>query len=41
MADRILVLAECRVEASKNHEELLAQSSPYADLFELQAAVYR
>jgi ATP-binding cassette subfamily B protein len=41
MADRILVLAEGRVEASGTHEELLAQSSRYAELFELQAAGYR
>jgi len=41
MADRILVLAEGRVEASGTHEELLAQSGRYAELFELQAAGYR
>ena len=41
MADRILVLAEGRVEATGTHEELLAQSGRYAELFELQAAGYR
>ncbi|MEO6301523.1 MAG: ABC transporter ATP-binding protein [Paracoccaceae bacterium] len=41
MADRILVLSGGRVEASGTHEELLAQSGRYAELFELQAAGYR
>lgn len=41
MADRILVLADGRVEASGTHAELLAQSGRYAELFELQAAGYR
>src|SRR5688572_7080422 len=41
MADRILVLAEGRVEAQGTHEELLAQGGRYAELFELQAAGYR
>ncbi|MGJ7902971.1 ABC transporter ATP-binding protein [Lysobacter sp. 1R34A] len=41
MADRILVLAEGRVEASGTHVELLAQGGRYAELFELQAAGYR
>jgi ATP-binding cassette subfamily B protein len=41
MADRILVLAEGRLEASGTHEELLAQGGRYAELFELQAAGYR
>ncbi|MDB5660761.1 MAG: transporter, permease/ATP-binding protein [Cypionkella sp.] len=41
MADRILVLADGRVEASGTHQELLAQSGRYAELFELQAAGYR
>ncbi|MCJ0824625.1 ABC transporter ATP-binding protein/permease [Luteimonas sp. 50] len=41
MADRILVLAEGRLEASGTHEQLLAQSGRYAELFELQAAGYR
>ncbi|MFQ6754487.1 ABC transporter ATP-binding protein [Cereibacter sphaeroides] len=41
MADRILVLAGGRVEASGTHEELLAQPGRYAELFELQAAGYR
>ncbi|WP_119718370.1 ABC transporter ATP-binding protein [Cognatilysobacter tabacisoli] len=41
MADRILVLAEGRLEASGTHEELLAEGGRYAELFELQAAGYR
>ena len=41
MADRILVLADGRVEASGTHEELMAQGGRYAELFELQAAGYR
>jgi len=41
MADRILVLAGGRVDSSGTHEELLAQSGRYAELFELQAAGYR
>ena len=41
MADRILVLSGGQVEASGSHEQLLAQSGRYAELFELQAAGYR
>jgi ATP-binding cassette subfamily B protein len=41
MADRILVLAEGKVEAMGTHEELLAAGGRYAELFELQAAGYR
>jgi len=41
MADRILVLADGRVEASGSHAELMAQGGRYAELFELQAAGYR
>jgi ATP-binding cassette subfamily B protein len=41
MADRILVLADGKVEASGTHAELLAASGRYAELFELQAAGYR
>ena len=41
MADRILVLADGKVEAQGTHEDLLAQQGRYAELFELQAAGYR
>ncbi|MDF1504412.1 ABC transporter ATP-binding protein [Roseisolibacter sp. H3M3-2] len=41
MADRILVLADGRVEAAGTHAELMAQGGRYAELFELQAAGYR
>ena len=41
MADRILVLADGKVEAAGTHEELIAQAGRYAELFELQAAGYR
>ncbi len=41
MADRILVLANGKVEAAGTHEELMAQPGRYSELFELQAAGYR
>ncbi|MGK7866677.1 ABC transporter ATP-binding protein [Falsiroseomonas sp. E2-1-a20] len=41
MADRILVLADGKVEAQGTHEALLAAGGRYAELFELQAAGYR
>ena len=41
MADRILVLAAGKVEASGSHEQLMARGGRYAELFELQAAGYR
>ena len=41
MADRILVLADGKVEAQGTHEELVAREGRYAELFELQAAGYR
>ena len=41
MADRILVLADGRLEASGTHAELIAAGGRYAELFELQAAGYR
>jgi len=41
MADRILVLADGRLEASGTHGELMAEGGRYAELFELQAAGYR
>lgn len=41
MADRILVLADGKVEAAGTHDELVAQAGRYAELFELQAAGYR
>ncbi|WP_112874173.1 ABC transporter ATP-binding protein [Paracoccus endophyticus] len=41
MADRILVLADGRVEAQGTHAELLARPGRYRELFELQAEGYR
>ncbi len=41
MADRILVLADGRVEAAGTHDELVSRPGRYAELFELQAAGYR
>jgi ATP-binding cassette, subfamily B, bacterial len=41
MADRILVLADGKVESAGTHDELMRQEGRYADLFELQAAGYR
>ena len=41
MADRILVLADGKVEAAGTHAELIAEAGRYAELFELQAAGYR
>ncbi len=41
MADRILVLADGKVEAQGTHDALVAQRGRYAELFELQAAGYR
>ncbi len=41
MADRILVLANGKVEASGTHDELISQGGRYSELFELQAAGYR
>ena len=41
MADRILVLADGKVEASGTHDELIEQGGRYAELFDLQAAGYR
>jgi len=41
MADRILVLANGRLEAAGTHEQLMAAGGRYAELFELQAAGYR
>jgi ATP-binding cassette subfamily B protein len=41
MADRILVLANGKVEAAGTHAELIAQPGRYSELFELQAAGYR
>jgi ATP-binding cassette subfamily B protein len=41
MADRIVVLADGKVEEAGTHAELIAKAGRYADLFELQAAGYR
>ena len=41
MADRIVVLADGKVEAAGTHEELVSQAGRYSELFELQAAGYR
>jgi ATP-binding cassette subfamily B protein len=41
MADRILVLADGRIQEQGTHHELLAFGGQYAELFELQAAGYR
>ena len=41
MADRILVLADGKVESAGTHEQLIGQRGRYAELFELQAAGYR
>jgi ABC-type transport system involved in cytochrome bd biosynthesis fused ATPase/permease subunit len=41
MADRILVLAGGRIEASGTHDELIAEGGRYKELFDLQAAGYR
>ncbi len=41
MADRILVLADGRIEEQGSHQQLVALGGRYADLFELQAAGYR
>ena len=41
MADRIVVLAEGKVEATGTHKELMSQPGRYSELFELQAAGYR
>ena len=41
VSDRILVLADGKVEASGTHEQLMAQGGRYSELFELQAQGYR
>ncbi|MET0257960.1 MAG: ABC transporter ATP-binding protein [Methylobacterium sp.] len=41
MADRILVLADGRVEASGTHDDLVGRPGRYAELFALQAQGYR
>jgi ATP-binding cassette, subfamily B, bacterial len=41
LADRILVLADGRIEASGTHDDLVRQPGRYAELFEIQAKGYR
>ena len=41
MADRIVVLANGRIEEDGHHDSLLARQGRYARMFELQAASYR
>ncbi|HEY9010303.1 MAG TPA: ABC transporter ATP-binding protein [Devosia sp.] len=41
MADRIVVLADGKVEEAGTHAELMVRGGRYAELFELQAAGYR
>jgi len=41
MADRIVVLADGRIEDIGTHDELMARGGRYAELFEIQAAGYR
>jgi len=41
MADRIVVLADGKVEEQGSHAELMQNGGRYAELFELQAAGYR
>lgn len=41
MADRIVVLADGKVEEAGTHAELMQNGGRYAELFELQAAGYR
>jgi peptide/nickel transport system ATP-binding protein len=41
MADRIVVLADGKVEEQGTHAELMANGGRYAELFELQAQGYR
>jgi ATP-binding cassette subfamily B protein len=41
MADRIVVLADGRIEEDGHHQSLMAHQGRYARMFELQAASYR
>jgi ATP-binding cassette subfamily B protein len=41
MADRIVVLADGRIEEAGTHAELMVNGGRYAELFELQASGYR
>jgi ABC-type multidrug transport system fused ATPase/permease subunit len=40
MADRILVLADGKVEASGTHEQLMAQGGRYSELFECKPPLF-
>ena len=41
MADPILVASDGRIAESGDHQTLMAENGPYAELFTLQAAAYR
>jgi ATP-binding cassette, subfamily B, bacterial len=41
MADRILVLADGKIQEQGTHQQLVSLGGRYAELFELQAAGYR
>jgi len=41
MADRIVVLADGRIQEDGHHDSLMARGGRYARMFALQAASYR